>query len=451
MASGIVGGYTSRSVTGVLPLVFPALALTTVVGVPIYAWLVRGRAYGIFGLVILAIALPGALVMHPRLIALAPDGAAPLLHGAFAYGMTAAAGHLVGLVQARLRSRLFRGAISIPGMAFIATGALSGLWLLALLPFRAAFALLGWTEAAALLRWLDVVPFVVGVGSVLTSLRTIEEFVRIPLDRAVHPTFTRLPVERRRRARPTTPAPAARPLRIVQISDPHLGPWQPVPRLQRRLARLVAHDPDLILLTGDFLTMESEGTPGALARALAPLAPVADRCFAIFGNHDHEAPHEVRHGLAANGIRLLLDEEAVAATAVGAVQILGADWVPRGHRDHLRSLCARFPRHDDALRLLLMHDPLGFVHVPDGAADLVLSGHTHGGQLGLLSMGLRWTVLSRTRWPDHGLFAHGTNRLYVHRGTGFYGFPLRVGVPGEASVLEILVERQSGSESRKIA
>ena len=43
-------------------------------------------------------------------------------------------------------------------------------------------------------------------------------------------------------------------------------------------------------------------------------------------------------------------------------------------------------------------------------------------------------------WPDHGLFAHGTNRLYVHRGTGFYGFPLRIGVPGEASVLEVFAD-----------
>ena len=57
--------------------------------------------------------------------------------------------------------------------------------------------------------------------------------------------------------------------------------------------------------------------------------------------------------------------------------------------------------------------------------------------LGLLSLGIDWTVLSRTRWPDHGLFARGRSRLYVHRGTGFYGFPLRVGVPGEASVLEL--------------
>jgi uncharacterized protein len=87
------------------------------------------------------------------------------------------------------------------------------------------------------------------------------------------------------------------------------------------------------------------------------------------------------------------------------------------------------------------------VHVPDGAADLVLSGHTHGGQLGLVSMGLAWTVLSRTRWPDHGLFAHGTNRLYVHRGTGFYGFPLRIGVPGEASVLEVVGADYANSRS----
>ena len=56
-----------------------------------------------------------------------------------------------------------------------------------------------------------------------------------------------------------------------------------------------------------------------------------------------------------------------------------------------------------------------------------------------MSFGLDWTVLSRTRWPDHGLFGHGTNRLYVHRGTGFYGFPLRIGVPGEASLLELVL------------
>ncbi|MDX1650367.1 MAG: phosphodiesterase, partial [Myxococcota bacterium] len=80
----------------------------------------------------------------------------------------------------------------------------------------------------------------------------------------------------------------------------------------------------------------------------------------------------------------------------------------------------------------------GFRALPPGEVDLVLSGHTHGGQVGLLSLGVDWTVLRRSRWPDHGLFGLGTSRLYVHRGTGFYGFPLRIGVPGEHSVIEVV-------------
>lgn len=75
--------------------------------------------------------------------------------------------------------------------------------------------------------------------------------------------------------------------------------------------------------------------------------------------------------------------------------------------------------------------------VPDGAAALTLSGHTHGGQVGLVSLGLAWTILSLWRSPDHGLWGKGRNRLYVHRGTGHYGFPIRLGVPGEESLLRI--------------
>ena len=74
----------------------------------------------------------------------------------------------------------------------------------------------------------------------------------------------------------------------------------------------------------------------------------------------------------------------------------------------------------------------------DGAADLVLSGHTHGGQVGLLWLGIESTIVSAlTSLPDHGFWGRGSNRLYVHRGTGHYGFPLRVGVPAEYSVLQV--------------
>jgi hypothetical protein len=69
---------------------------------------------------------------------------------------------------------------------------------------------------------------------------------------------------------------------------------------------------------------------------------------------------------------------------------------------------------------------------------LVLAGHTHGGQVGLLSLGLPWTMLRvLMNAPDHGLWSRGSDRLYVHRGTGHYGFPLRLGVPAEESVLSV--------------
>jgi hypothetical protein len=137
------------------------------------------------------------------------------------------------------------------------------------------------------------------------------------------------------------------------------------------------------------------------------------------------------------GIRLLIDDEACLETGAGAIQIIGADFVRRDHETHLARLLSRFPRRQDHLRLLLLHDPIGFHALPQDDVDLVLSGHTHGGQVGLVSFGIDWTVLSNTRWPDQGLFARGASRLYVHRGTGFYGFPLRVGVPAEFSILEI--------------
>jgi hypothetical protein len=418
------------------------LAAALAVAVPLYAWRERGRAYAVFAAIVLLLSYPAALILHARLRAIFAE-AAPWLDAGFGACLLASGAHLVSLVRARLRPSAFRYAVSLPGMAFLAMGALALPFLLALFPLRLGLSLAGQGAALDALRWLDFAPIVVVALSLATSTRLAEEVVRIPMSlaaRAAHAPgeVTRVPVERYRRVAPA-PLPA-RPLRIVQIADPHLGPFQPVPRLRAHIERLLAKEPDLVLLTGDFLTMEGGGTPGALAEALAPLAARAERCFAVFGNHDHDHPHEVRSALAANGVRLLADEEVVVETAAGTVQILGADHTFRGGAERLAALFERHPRHEGALRLLLLHDPGRFRDVPPGEVDLTLSGHTHGGQIGLVSLGLDWTVLSRTRWPDHGLFARGTNRLYVHRGTGFYGFPLRVGVPGESSVLELVLE-----------
>lgn len=414
------------------------VALLIWVGIPVYAFAKRGRTYAIFGLVVLSVSLPGVLVLHARLVERLST-AAPWITAAFLCGLLAAAGHFAGLVRPRLRSAPFRLLVSIPGMAFVALGALSGVWLLAWAPVQWGVESAGLAQAGVLLSWLDLAPVGLVLASLITSTRLVDEVVRFRLDDESSDGFARLPVERYRRR---APRPLDdRPLRIVQITDPHLGPWQPVRKLRRSVERLIAMEPDLVLLTGDFLTMEGIGTPGALAEALEPLRALPGRCFAVFGNHDHESPDEVRAGLAAVGAHLLMDEEAVVETPVGWVQIVGADYRRRNRREHLEAVLGRHPRRPGCVRLLLLHDPSAFKHVPDGQADLTLSGHTHGGQVGAVSFGFDWTVLRRTAWPDHGLFGQGTNRLYVHRGTGFYGFPLRIGVPGEASRLEVSIRK----------
>jgi uncharacterized protein len=416
----------------------PALALGVGVGIPLWAAHARGRTYGIFAAVVLAISFPAGVVLGMRLQAWAGPWLGPAIGWAFAYALAVTGIHFASLVRARLRTRAFRWAVSVPAQAFVALGALSLPFLVALFPVRLGFWAAGDGGVLSVLHWLDLIPIAVIGLSVATSLRPRREIVRVALGGAEPESLTRLPVERRGWGK-AHPVPG-RPLRIVQITDPHLGSWAPIHRLQRRLEELLDHEPDLVLLTGDFLTMEGNGTPGALAEALAPVKRAAGRSFAIFGNHDHEAPEEVASALAANGVRLLVDDEALIETPVGPVQIVGADWYREQRKEKLQGLLARFPRRSGHLRLLLLHDPRNFHDVPKGEVDLTLSGHTHGGQIGLVSLGLDWTVLSRTQWPDHGLFGHGKGRLYVHRGTGFYGFPLRIGVPGEASVLELVTE-----------
>ena len=447
------------------------LGAATVSGVPIRAWIVRGRPYALFTLILLLLSVPAALVVHGRLRGALPPAAVPWLDATFVWGLVATTAHLLALAEPRLRHAPFRLGISVPAMVFLSTGALSLVWLALLAPLGAIVALRA-GGLAGLPGWLYAVPPVVALASVATSSRPRRETVRFSLidpdDHAPKATISplatvnsqhinepggpdaraedfelrRLAVTRRRSYAPRprredARAAGRRILHVVQITDPHLGPWQPVHKLAREIERLCAGEPDLVLVTGDLLTMESGGTPGALAEAVAPLRRLTGRTFAVLGNHDHEALDEVRAGLHAAGVRLLVDEEVRVETRLGPIRILGADWRGRKRAEHLQNLFASWPRRDALPRLLLLHDPSAFRLVPPGAADLTFSGHTHGGQLGLVSLGLDWTVLSRTRWPDHGLFASGPNRLYVHRGTGHYGFPLRIGVPGEASRLEI--------------
>ena len=286
---------SSEAVQDTLPWLFPALAAATLVCVPAYAWFTRGRNYAIFGGIVLGLSVPGALVVHARVTGWAPEDLRTLLDASFAYCMAAAGLHFAHLVRARMRNRIFSPAGVGAGPVLHRAGFMAGFWLLALLPFRLAFWALGWDGVLDAMRWLDLAPYGLAAVSIGTSTRPVTEIVRVRLGIEGPEKTTRIPVERHRRREP---APLTdRPLRIVQITDPHLGPWQSIASLQRILEKLLAKEPDLVLLTGDFLTMESQGTPGTLASALEPVRRLADRSYAIFGNHDHEAPDEVRHAM----------------------------------------------------------------------------------------------------------------------------------------------------------
>ena len=389
-------------------LVFSAAALTVAA-----AAILRNRLFATFLVVFLGLQTLITVGLYPSLSPLWP---------VVVYLQLTVCVHFISLARPRMRGPLWRTLITLPAL-FFAAGTLMAM------PFAVAGAFGIQTYAVAL-------PFVIAAVGVVQSSRSRQEDVHLTLDS--------LPVDRLRRAPRRAPgafdseADGSPPLRIAQITDPHLGPLMSVARMRGICERAMAQEPDLIAITGDFMTMESQADPSTLLDALEPLSRFDGPVFACFGNHDHEAPQVVRDACKAHGIRLLVDEEARLQTAAGPVQIIGADFRFRGREQHLTALAAEFPRRPDHLRLWLLHDPGAFRHLPDGDADLVLAGHTHGGQLGLLSLGLPWTVVSAfTTIPDHGVWALGTNRMYVHRGTGVYGFPLRVGVPGEESVLHI--------------
>jgi uncharacterized protein len=369
--------------------------------------LLRSRAYAMFRGITLGLQVLFAAALVPRFQSVLP---------LFCYLHAAVFLQSIGLIRPRMRSLPYRALISVPG-AFFAAGTLLSLpWVLG----RAfGFDLPG-----------VFVPYVAAGIGVLQSLWSREETRHIVVaDSQVVPALSRHAVSGAR---------VQRPLRLVQITDPHLGPFMSVERLARICQRAVEKSPDLVLLTGDFLTMESQADPRLLEQALAPLKQLHGRTFACLGNHDHEAPATVRRALRENGVTLLVDEATSIDTEAGRVQLVGMDFVWRERKEHLTRVCLAHPREPGALRIVLLHDPGAFVHLPEGEADLVLSGHTHGGQVGLVSLGLPYTMMRAfVKMPDHGLWARGTDRLYVHRGTGHYGFPLRLGVPSEESVLAV--------------
>src|SRR5262245_3549454 len=224
--------------------------------------------------------------------------------------------------------------------------------------------------------------------------------------------------------------------RIVQLSDLHLGPL-----LDRRFAATVvaqanALAPDLIAITGDLV----DGSVDRLAGEVAPFADLRARhgVFFVTGNHDYySGAAHWSEAVSRLGMRVLRNEREEICASGASFDLVGVDdhhahFAGDGREDLAPALAGRDP---ERAAVLLAHDPATFTRARAQAIDLQLSGHTHGGQIWPFA----WFVRLATPYVA-GRYRDGRAQLYVSRGTGFWGPPLRLFAPAEITEITIRSE-----------
>jgi predicted MPP superfamily phosphohydrolase len=223
-------------------------------------------------------------------------------------------------------------------------------------------------------------------------------------------------------------------LRVVQWSDVHVGPLLGRGFVDDLVARTNALAPDVVAITGDLV----DGDVPTLADAVAPLAALRARHGVFFSTGNHEYYSGVDPWLAhlrGLGVRVLRNERVEierggARLAVAGVDDAGASRWPGHGPDADRALAGRDPQ---VPVVFLAHQPKQMHEARRLGADLVLSGHTHGGQIFPFGLFVRLTQPAVA-----GLHRFGDTWLYVNRGTGFWGPPMRLANPAEITVFELV-------------
>jgi predicted MPP superfamily phosphohydrolase len=243
------------------------------------------------------------------------------------------------------------------------------------------------------------------------------------------------PVVRRARVAYSGWPPGERPLRLLLLSDVHVGgPDMPPARLRRIVAQINALAPDVVLIAGDFVTDKRLATRHySHDEAIAPLAGLRPRLatVAVLGNHDHwRDAAAARRALARAGIRLLENQ----AVQVGPVAVGGLDDDFTDRADLPATLAALSKLSGP--KLILSHSPDPFA---DPAPDvfLMLAGHTHCGQVALPFVGPLSTMSDYGDRFACGLVREGGRTLVVTAGLGTSGIPLRLGAVPDIWVVEI--------------
>jgi predicted MPP superfamily phosphohydrolase len=226
-----------------------------------------------------------------------------------------------------------------------------------------------------------------------------------------------------------------RPVRLVLMSDLHVGgPDMPPRRLSRIVAQVNALDPDIVLIAGDFITDRRLATRHySHDEAIAPLAALRPRLatVAVMGNHDHWRDGAAAHrALARAGIRVLDNQAAqVGPLAVGG---LDDDWT---HRADVPATMAGLSRLTGP-KIVLSHSPDPFPALPSDVV-LMAAGHTHCGQVAPPLVGPLSTMSHYGRRFACGVVREGGKILVVTAGLGTSGVPLRLGAVPDLWLIEI--------------
>jgi predicted MPP superfamily phosphohydrolase len=219
--------------------------------------------------------------------------------------------------------------------------------------------------------------------------------------------------------------------RIVQLSDIHHSRFTSRQIIERAVQTASSLQPDIIALTGDYISKE-RAYAAPCAELLGKLR-ARHGVFAVLGNHDHWTDAALITDLfRAEGITVLINQGMRFEKNGAAFWLAGVDDTMVGLEDLSLALAGA---SESEMKLLLAHNPIILRRAARAGVDLVLSGHTHGGQVSLTSE--RNAASRPRRRVLRGLASEGTTQIYVTRGLGTVVLPVRFGCPPEVSLLEL--------------